>query len=118
MRPDKVQNSINQQPLLLYKLDRRLRHGDDVTSQDAQFRRLVEHLLPDVAHDYPGADGEHDLQGVEAEAAQPKEENGLVGLYLSAAGDGVVGRVHGVGGYGRLGRCDTLFESDMRSECF
>lgn len=105
MCPDKVQDSIDQQAFLIDKLHRRLPHGDDVACRDTQLDRLVQALLPDVADDDTRANGEDDLQRVEAQAAESKEKDCLGALYLAAAGDCVKGCVYGVCGDGCFARC-------------
>lgn len=113
MRPHKVQDSVNKESFFFYKLNRRLAHRDDIPSRNPQLRRLIEHLLPDIAYDYPGADGEYDLQRIEPEAAESKKEDGLVGLHLATTSDCVIGGVYGVSSHSRFGGSNTYEGSDM-----
>lgn len=107
VHPDKVNDGVDHQLVLLHERHDVLVRSHHVFWRDAKPDGLVQDFLPFVHHHHPCSDGEDDLQRVEAESSQPENHDRLVFLHVTGTLHRVISGQARIGCHGRLFRGDT-----------
>ena len=115
VRSCKVKNGVDENTPLLHEVYWRHVEGYDVLLRYTKSSRLIETLLPHIAHDDASAEMQHNLKCIEAQTSKTKQEARLRGLHVSASSDGMVSCVHSIGSNGCLRGRHTLRNCDYSS---